>query len=529
MAKLYPKTSVGISLLYIGGALGWLAAMGIAALWFRTILLNPHTNLKVGYAISPLYYFLVTFHGMAAMYIIVEGLSLGIFAYALHKSGMSILHYKALTVLFFILNLAPIVTFAGGPITGWYMYPPLALQSQSWLIYHTNALIGLAYFFLFLNSVAAILAPLIMFIDAIKTRPKEGKIPIFAAYAMMFAGALIFLTEPALAAAELWYVFYFWANVPVNPLTWVVLFWFFGHPVVYYAPFTVFGGLYYLIPKYAGRPLYSEKWARWNILLLFTFSMLVWVHHLQTFPLPVYIRAFVTPTTLILAIGSGLTVLNLALTIFYSKGYNWKDAVGFTALVAYIGFIVAGLQALIQPENITDVIVHNTYYIVGHFHLMIWTIIVAGSLAIILDMLRTRLPNMDFSSISKGFLFGGATMWAIGAFLTGFAMSIAGYEGLIRRYDAYPVQFQPLMDAMSYGAMLMGISFVFIAIPIVFSLLGIGTSIFWTPTTGVTTSAPGITMSTKPSTDTTPTVSKNAESGSGGNTFYIDNNIRKLK
>jgi len=85
-------------------------------------LLNPHTNSTAGYAISPLYYFLVTFHGMAGVYIIVNDLSLGIFAYALHKSGMSIVHYKALTALFFVLNLAPIVTFAGGPIMGWYTY-----------------------------------------------------------------------------------------------------------------------------------------------------------------------------------------------------------------------------------------------------------------------------------------------------------------------------------------------------------------------------------------------------------------------
>ncbi|BFH72796.1 proton pump complex quinol oxidase subunit SoxB [Sulfurisphaera javensis] len=527
MVKLYPKTSLGMGLLYISGAISWLVAMGIAALWFRTILLNPHTNPKVGYAISPLYYFLVTFHGMSAMYIIVDDLALGIFAYALYKSGMSIVHFKTLTVLFWILNLAPIVTFAGGPITGWYMYPPLALQTGSWLVYHTNALIGLAYFFLFLNALAVILSSLVMFIDAIKTRPKEGKIPIFAAYAMMFAGALIFLTEPALAAGELWYTLYFWAGVSVNPLTWVVLFWFFGHPVVYYVPFTVFGGLYALIPQYAGRPLYSERWARWNIILLFTFSMLAWVHHLQTFPLPVYIRAFITPTTLILAAGSGLTVLNLALTIFYSpKGYNYKDPVGFAALIAYIGFILAGLQALILPINITNIIVHNTYYVVGHFHLMIWTIILVGSIAIILDMLRSKVgATLDFSSLSRGLLYAGLSMWTVGAFITGYTMSVAGYLGLIRRWDAYPVQFQPYMDIMTYGAIIMGASFVFIALPIVFTLLRVGIPIFWTPTTGVTT----------PSTITMNINSPKGGSGSiikeiketKGNT--LDNKITKLK
>ncbi|BAB67505.1 proton pump complex quinol oxidase subunit SoxB [Sulfurisphaera tokodaii] len=524
MVKLYPKTSLGMALVYISGAISWLIVMGIAALWFRTILLNPHTNPAVGYAISPLYYFLVTLHGMSAMYIIVEDLALGIFAYALYKSGMSVVHFRTLTALFWVLNLAPIVTFAGGPITGWYMYPPLALQTQSWLNYHTDALIGMAYFFLFINSVAAILASLFMFIDAIKTRPKEGKIPIFASYAMMFAGALIFLTEPALAAGELWYTLYFWANVPVNPLTWVVLFWFFGHPVVYYVPFTVFGGLYALIPHYAGRPLYSERWARWNIILLFTFSMLAWVHHLQTFPLPVYIRAFITPTTLILAAGSGLTVLNLALTIFYSPtGYNYKDPVGFAALIAYIGFILAGLQALILPINITNVIVHNTYYVVGHFHLMIWTIIIVGSVAIILDMLRNQVgAKLDFSSLGRGFLFAGLSMWTVGALLTGYTMSYAGYLGLIRRWDAYPIKFLPFMDVMTYGAMIMGLSFVFIALPIVLTMIRVGIPIFWTPTTGVTAS-PGITMNTQPPSSGTPSITKEVS------TSDMNNKVTKLK
>jgi cytochrome aa3-600 menaquinol oxidase subunit 1 len=480
MVKLYPKTGLGLGLVYASGAIAWLIAMGIAALWFRTILLNPNLPPKTEAAVAPLYYFLVTFHGQAAMMIIVEDLSFSIFAYALYKSNMSIIHNKLLYALFWLINLPMIVTFAGGPKTGWYMYPPLALQSGCWIDFHSSTLIGLAYFMMFINSVAVTLTALVMFIDGLKTRPKEGKIPIFAAYAMMFAGALIFLTEPALAAAELWYVLYFWANVPVNPLTWVVLFWFWGHPVVYYVPFTVFGGLYALIPQFAGRPLYSDKWARWNILLLFTFSMTAWVHHLQTWPLPVYIRAFMTPTTLILAAGSGLTVLNLGLTIATAKKYDYKNPVGFSALIALIGFILAGLQALILPINALNALVHNTYYVVGHFHLMIWTIIVVGYVAILLDMLQTKMGTlMQLSDIGKGMVFGGLGLWTIGALGAGYTMSYAGYEGLIRRWVSYPPYFQSFMDAVSYFAMIMGISFAMYVIPVLFTLLGVGTNVFW--------------------------------------------------
>ena len=483
MVKLYPKTSLGLALLYTVGAIAWLAAMGIAALWFRTILLNPNTNPKVGYALAPLYYFLVTFHGQAAMMIIVDDVCFSIFAYALYKSNMSTIHNKLLTILFWFINVPLIVTFAGGPITGWYMYPPLALQSGSWInpMFSKNPdLIGLAYFMMFVNAVAVTVTAIVMFIDALKTRPKEGKIPIFAAYTMMFSGAFIFLTEPALAACELWYVLYFWAHVPVNPLTWVVLFWFWGHPIVYYAPFPLFGGLYALIPQFAGRPLYSERWARWNILILFTFGMTAWVHHLQTWPLPVYIRAFMTPTTLILAAGSGLTALNLGLTIATGKKYDYKNPVGFAALVALIGFILAGLQALINPINPLDVLVHNTYYIVGHFHLMIWTIIIVGYVAVLLDMLKSAMGNlMDLSGLSRGLIYGGLGMWTFAALGAGYAMSYAGYEGLIRRWVAYPVKFQPFMDAISYFSIMMGVSFIMYALPVIATLLRIKISAFW--------------------------------------------------
>lgn len=195
--------------------------------------------------------------------------------------------------------------------------------------------------------------------------------------------------------------------------------------------------------------------------------------------LPVVLRAFITPTTLILAAGSGLTVLNLGLTIATGKGYQWKNPVGLSALVALIGFILAGLQALILPLNPLNVIVHNTYYVVGHFHLMIWTIIVVGYVSILLDMLTTKMNGATLTNLSSGMISGGIIMWTIGAFLLGYTMSYAGYEGLIRRWVAYPVRFLPYMDAMTFFAIIMGASFVMYGLPVLFTLLGVKTSLFW--------------------------------------------------
>ncbi|BDC17772.1 proton pump complex quinol oxidase subunit SoxB [Acidianus sp. HS-5] len=499
--KLYPKSTVGVALMYTGGALAWLAVLGIAALWFRTILLSPHICCpKIGEnVISPLYYFLVTMHGQIGMFIVVPDLTLAAAAYGLYKSKMNILHFKIMTIAFWLINLPLIFAFAGQPTTGWYEYPPLSLQTGTWIVYgamhDAKLLIGLGYFMQVINTIGAIIGGLTLFFDGYKTRPREGKIPIFAAYGMAFGGMFMPITIVALTGAALWYSLYFWFGVPVNPLTWVVLFWFYGHPVVYYVPFTVFGGLYVLIPHYAGRPLYSERWARWNIALLFTFGMLAWVHHLQTWPLPVAIRAFITPTTLILAAGSGLTVLNLGLTIFTGKGYNWKNPIGMASLIALIGFILGGIQALMLPENPLNILVHNTYYIVGHFHMMIWTIIIIGFTAILLDMLKAKMGNADFSNLGRGLLTAGLMMWTSSALALGYVMSYAGYNGLVRRWDAYPLQYLPYMDAMTYLAVTMAASFVMFAIPILVTLLPIKTSAFW-----VSTEAPSLPSTSLPGT-----------------------------
>ncbi|TRM89961.1 cytochrome B6, partial [Sulfolobus sp. B1] len=213
------------------------------------------------------------------------------------------------------------IAMAGSPDMGWYMYPPLAIESNSqfhaFLFYTTPALMGMAYLVLTLAFVLQTASFITLIVDAYATKPKDQRLNIFAAYGVAF-GIVIAITLPALAASTLWYVLHFFAGIPVNPLLWALLFWFYGHPVVYYVPFPLFGALYYYIPIYAGRPLFSEKWARWNIYLLSIGTMLIWVHHLQTWPLPIGLRIWVNLSTLILASGSGLTVMNLGLTILTS-------------------------------------------------------------------------------------------------------------------------------------------------------------------------------------------------------------------
>ncbi|TRM96624.1 cytochrome B6, partial [Sulfolobus sp. B1] len=123
--------------------------------------------------------------------------------------------------------------------------------------------------------------------------------------------------------------------------------------------------------------------------------------------------------------------------------YNWKDPVGMGALIALIGFILAGVQALVLPENSINAIFHNTYYVVGHFHLMIWTLIVMGFTTVFLDMIKSTLTGYNFSEQASKWMRVGMIWWTVPFIGVGYAMSVAGYLGFLRRMIAYPIIFQP--------------------------------------------------------------------------------------
>ncbi|WP_221290723.1 cbb3-type cytochrome c oxidase subunit I [Stygiolobus caldivivus] len=480
-----PKDTLGVVWLFTLGAIGWLVIVGTAAMNMRTYLVFPSNSAGIG----PTYYLALTLHGWSAMLGVVPDAAFAVIAFAMYKSGLSVVNTKKIAYLFWASNLGLLLALLGGPDMGWYMYPPLAIEENStfkaFLIYQSPLLIGLAYIALAVNSIGETIIPIILLADAYATKPKNQKLNIFAAYGVAFA-AIIALTMPALSAAEIWYALHFLAGVQVDPLLWLILFWFYGHPVVYYVPFPLFGALYYYIPKAAGRALYSEKWARWNIYLLAIGSMLIWVHHLQTFPLPVVLRLWANFATLVLAAGSGLTVLNLGLTILLSNGYNYRDPIGMSFLIALIGFILGGVQALPQPFNIVNPIIHNTYYIVGHFHLIIWTLILVGFTGVFLDLLKSSSTGFDYSKTASRLITAGLLLWTIPFMTIGYLMSVEGYLGMIRRVIAYPAMFEPFNLAISLLAE--------IGIPGL--VLAISTAIGDYITRGVTTGGVSISAST---------------------------------
>ena len=448
-----PKDTLGFSWLYFLATLSWLIVVGTMAMNMRTYLVFPHESPGIGVE----YFTVLTLHGMSAIFGVIFNGALAIMLFSMYTSKLSIVHRKALLAFFWIANLGLALAEIGLPDMGWYMFPPLAIEDNA--VFHAfnlyrGAAMGAGYLFLALNSGATAAAALTLVIDGYISKKQDGaKINIFAKYGIAFA-FVMGVTIPALTATELWFAAAIWfpSVVKVDPLLNLVLFWFFGHPVVYYVPFPLFGSWYYFIPKYANRPIFSPRWSEWNIWILSVASMIIFLHHLQTFPFPVAVRAWITIGTLALAVGSGITTMNVGLTILLSKNYNWRDPAGFAFLISLIGFILAGTQALPLPINLTNIYLHNSYWVVGHFHLVIWTLILVGTSAVFTELLRASLPGFDFSEKARKLMTIGLLEWTIPFVTIGYLFTIIGFFGMLRREIAYPAQFAPYQFAISYLA-----------------------------------------------------------------------------
>lgn len=163
-----------------------------------------------------------------------------------------------------------------------------------------------------------------------------------------------------------------WPSVGVDPLLAKNVLWWFGHPVVYLLLFPAVAVYYYLIPKYAGRPLVAGNViaVAWTIAVIA--NVLVWAHHVYLdYPEGTHqglINTFMQPITFALVIPSALSLYSLGMTVLRSN-FKWTGA--STALfLGMVSWLLAGLSGIVNATIAADVIVHNTMWIVGHFHHM---------------------------------------------------------------------------------------------------------------------------------------------------------------
>jgi cytochrome c oxidase subunit 1 len=225
-----------------------------------------------------------------------------------------------------------------------------------------------------------------------------------------------------------------------------VLFWFFGHPLVYFWLIPAYISWYTMLPKQAGGKLFSDSLARVSFLLLIIFSIPVGVHHLFSDPgVSATAKGIHTVLTFVVAVPSFMTAFNVGASLEYAGRKNggkglfgwivkqkWDDPIVAAQLVAMLIFITGGFSGLINASAQLNIAVHNTSWVPAHFHTTLGTAVTLtfiGILYWLLPLIRGR------ALFSKKIALAQVYTWGIGMFIFASSMGQAGLDGAPRRAD----------------------------------------------------------------------------------------------
>ena len=345
---------------------------------------------------------------------------------------------------------------AGGVDTGWTFYTPLSTT-------YANSNVMSAAMGVFISGFSSILTGL-NFIVTIHTMRAPGltwfRLPLFlwSLYAtsviFILAMPVIAITMVLLMLERFLHFGFFDPALGGDPILFQHLFWFFGHPEVYVLVLPAMGVVSELIATFSRKRIFGYGFVAFSSVGIAALSFLVWGHHMFVSGESLYVGLIFSLFSFAVAIPSAIKVFNWTATLY-------KGSISFDAPMLYaLGFIalftMGGLTGLFLATLAIDVHVHDTYFIVAHFHF----IMVGGAVMGYLGGIHYWWPKMTGRLYSERWARIAAVLVFAGFILTFGPQFILGYLGMPRRYAVYPPEFQQLNVLSSAGASILAVGYV---------------------------------------------------------------------
>jgi cytochrome c oxidase subunit 1 len=462
--------------LIIGGAMALVMRWQLAFPWQPIPLIGhllPHNIVdENGVLLAGGYNTLVTMHGTILLIWVGMPLLIGVFGNFLIplKIGAGDMAFPTLNeISYWLFALSGVILMAaffvpgGAPGTGWTAYAPLSSVAAYNQTQQGQTLWCIA---IFVNGLSS-LAGAVNYISTVITMRAPGmtmmRLPL-PIWAIFLTAILLIIAIPVLSAAAALIIFdlnfgtsFYRPAGGGQPLLWQHLFWFFGHPEVYILMLPAMGMVSEILAVFSRKPVFGYKAMVYAMIAIGFLGFIVWGHHMYVSGMNLTLSAAFGVSTMVIAVPSAIKTFNWMGTI-------WRGSIHYTVpmafAVAFVSmFVIGGLSGIFMAATPIDLFVHHTYFIVAHFHYVLF----GGSIFAIFAAVYFWYPKMFGRMLNP--TLGWIHFWMSFVFfnLTFFPMHNLGLAGMMRRiadptvYDCLR-QVQPLNVVCTIGAMGLGLS-----------------------------------------------------------------------